>query len=217
MQLSALALSFIFSFNVLGYSDVVDANGGHTNIKLEMYHCHQDDCQHKTNKKKVVFKQQGYNRKQWRHWIDADQDCQNTRAEVLIATSITPVTFRNDKGCTVLRGKWYGAYSGKYWLLASDLDIDHIVPLYWAHAHGGSQWSKHQKSEFANTIENLLVIEDGLNQAKGAKGPDKWMPPSQPYQCEYVKKFNNIVQKYKLAYRSEERGYIHKFLEKCVK
>ena len=67
-----------------------------------------------------------YNRKDWPHWIDADGDCQNTRQELLIATSQKPVQFKDSRHCTVIYGEWYGVYTGKTFTKASDVDIDHI-------------------------------------------------------------------------------------------
>jgi hypothetical protein len=39
-----------------------------------------------------------YDRKAWKHWVDEDRDCQNARHEALIEESLTPVTFKTDKG-----------------------------------------------------------------------------------------------------------------------
>ena len=74
-----------------------------------------------------------------------------------------------------------------------------------------------KKSIFANDIDNLLAVEDELNQSKGSKGPNNWLPPNKSFQCIYVKKFDKIVEKYKLIYRIEEKLFINHFLDNCYK
>ncbi|WP_289097729.1 hypothetical protein [uncultured Pseudoalteromonas sp.] len=74
-----------------------------------------------------------YNRKDWPQWVDADSDCQDTRADMLIRDSRVPVKFKRNKCCNVSWGEWLDPYTLKVFTKVSDLDIDHIVPL--AHAH----------------------------------------------------------------------------------
>ena len=47
-----------------------------------------------------------YDRRNWKHWTDADGDCQDARNEVLIAESATAVTFRTNDQCRVASGEW---------------------------------------------------------------------------------------------------------------
>jgi Domain of unknown function (DUF1994). len=127
-----------------------------------------------------VTKKSKYNRKDWNHWIDSDSDCQNLRQELLIEQSLESVTFtdrQDKKDCTVKNGKRNAIYTDNTYNKASDLDIDHMVPLNWAHTHGGWEWSKEKKEAFANDRENLLVVDDGENQTKSAQGPKLWLPP----------------------------------------
>jgi hypothetical protein len=77
-----------------------------------------------------------YDRGDWPHWLDDDKDCQNTRHEILIQTSTKPVEFKTDNECNVLAGEWYDPYSGDTFTISKDLDLDHIVPLKFAHGHG---------------------------------------------------------------------------------
>ena len=123
-----------------------------------------------------------YDRDDWRHWIDADRDCQDARAEVLIEESRSPVSFApNDDGdeCRVTAGEWLGPWSGEVFTDASDVDIDHHVPLGHAHASGGWRWNADRKRAYANDLANppsLQVTGASVNRSKGKKPPDAWRP-----------------------------------------
>ena len=122
-----------------------------------------------------------YERKAWKHWVDEDRDCQNARHEVLIAESTTPVGFKTAKGCRVVSGNWLGAYSGKVFTDASQLDIDHLVPLKEAHESGGHAWDAYRKRDYANDLSDpntLIAVDRGLNRQKGAGDPAEWLPPN---------------------------------------
>ncbi|MEE8363432.1 MAG: DUF1524 domain-containing protein [Dehalococcoidia bacterium] len=131
-----------------------------------------------------------YDRDDWQHWIDANGDCQNTRAEVLIAESAAAVTFTAASGgCTVATGLWQGPFTGQAFTAASDVDVDHMVPLKNAHDSGAWSWSAAQKRDYANELsdpQHLIAVDDGTNQSKGAHGPEAWKPPLQSYWCRYA-------------------------------
>lgn len=157
-----------------------------------------------------------YNRKAWPHWIDADGDCQNTRQEMLITTSQKPVQFKDSKHCIVIYGKWYEVYTGKTFTRASDVDIDHIVPLAHAHRHGADKWTKAQRRTFANDFENLLVVNDSINRSKSDQAPHEWLPPLKSYWCEYGKRWERIKDKYRLWYSKQERFTLNQLAETCL-
>jgi len=161
-----------------------------------------------------------YTRKEWQHWIDADKDCQNTRNEVLIVTAIDPssLVYQDRKRrCTLVQGKWLDPYSNKVFTNPTDLDIDHIVPLSWAHSHGAAGWSPSQKRDFANDFQNLIAVHLKLNREKGDKGPTEWLPPNNSYRCDYISKFDAVVGKYYLKYTSSEKRTITKLQDACNK
>jgi 5-methylcytosine-specific restriction endonuclease McrA len=157
-----------------------------------------------------------YNRSDWPHWLDDDKDCQNTRHEILIQTSTKPVEFKTDNECNVLAGGWYDPYSGDTFSISKDLDLDHIVPLKFAHGHGADKWSREHKAMFANDLDNLILAKASLNRQKGAKGPTDWLPTNFPYRCEYIARFNAVMLKYKLAYISSEQRIVNLMIKACV-
>lgn len=137
-----------------------------------------------------------YSRDAFGHgWADTNKDCQNTRHEVLIQQSSTKPTLSKN-GCKAEHGRWVSLFTGMVITDAKQLDIDHVVPLKWAWEHGANQWPNHKRVLFANDPVNLIAVEAPLNRAKGAKGPDEWLPPKN--ECQYILRFKRILTKYAL-------------------
>jgi hypothetical protein len=210
---AAILLALLYSGSALAHGGGLDGAGGHTNRKTSEYHCHREPCisQHEQAKRATEEAEQSgasfsllYNRDDWGGWIDADGDCQNTRAEILIRDSVQPVRFRAGRECSVSSGLWHLPYTGGTLTNARQLDIDHIIPLKWAHGHGGDRWTADRKRTFANDPDNLLATSASANRSKGAKGPDQWMPSID--QCEYAKRWESLLVKYQLAVLPVERG-----------
>ena len=151
------------------------------------------------------------------HWSDEDKDCQNTRHELLLSTSSEEVVYKTDKQCNVLVGSWYDPYSNKTYTASKELDLDHIIPLKFAHGHGGDKWSRKHKKQLANDDDNLLLVSASLNRQKGAKGPSEWLPPHHPYRCKYIAKFNAVMSKYGLSYISSEQRIVNSMIKACSK
>jgi len=145
-----------------------------------------------------------YERSEWGGWIDHDNDCLNTRHELLELRSKIEVRFTDDDNCNVLSGEWVDNYTGKIFVNASDVDIDHVIPLKYAFDHGGSEWSQEVRSRFVNDFGNLEIIDDYENQVvKRDKGPGRYLP-TKAYQCEYANKWKQIASKYNINLEKED-------------
>lgn len=212
-----LFLILIASYSVSAHSGRTNAGGCHDDIKRNEYHCHSSEIislsdpqpPPKSANKSLAIDIKKYNRKDWPHWIDADKDCQDTRAEILIRDTRSIIKYKRSKPCNVSWGEWLDPYTNQTFYKASDIDIDHIVPLAHAHKMGGKLWSRKQKRAFANDFENLLAIEDNVNQSKGAKPPQRWMPDNREFHCKYLNKWKYIKAKYHLKSTKDEVKYIH--------
>ena len=159
-----------------------------------------------------------YDRGDWSHWSDEDRDCQNARAEVLIVESLDAVSFRSSKNCTVGRGRWFGVYTGQTVTEASQLDVDHMVPLKNAHLSGGWQWDAVQKKTYANDLNNpehLVAVTAGANRSKGASGPESWRPERTDYWCEYATDWITIKNRWGLSVTSAEWNALVEMLQTC--
>ena len=158
--------------------------------------------------------QSGYSRDLFPHWIDQGNSC-NTREVVLKRDGKNVVT---NSSCAATAGSWYSPYDGATWTAASDVDIDHVVPLADAWRTGASSWTTAQRQAYANDLSapQLIAVTDNVNQAKGDQDPSSWQPSRTAYRCTYAKMW--IASKYHWALRLQpaEKTALQAMLDTCA-
>ncbi|KAF2876608.1 hypothetical protein BDV95DRAFT_483282 [Massariosphaeria phaeospora] len=157
--------------------------------------------------------QDGYTRDLFPHWITQSGAC-NTR-EVVLKRDGTNVV--QDSSCAATSGSWYSPFDGATWSLASDVDIDHFVPLSNAWKSGAASWTTSRRQAFANDLTNpqLIAVTDNVNQEKGDKGPEAWKPPLTSYYCTYSKIWIKVKSVYSLTITSAEKSALTSMLNTC--
>ncbi|WP_020136488.1 HNH endonuclease family protein [Streptomyces sp. 351MFTsu5.1] len=155
----------------------------------------------------------GYNRDLFPTWITISGTC-NTREYILKRDGSNVVT---DSACAATSGSWYSPYDGATWTAASDLDIDHLVPLAEAWDSGASAWTTAQRQAFANDVTRpqLLAVTDNVNQSKGDQDPATWMPSLTSYRCTYVRAWVQVKYYYGLSVDSAEKTALTNYLANC--
>ncbi len=154
----------------------------------------------------------GYDRSKFGGWRDADRDCRDTRAEVLVSESRRAVTGR----CTVTRGRWYSSYDRRFWRRASDVDIDHLVPLFEVWRSGGKRWGTARRVAYANDLADarvLRAVTDNVNQSKGDGDPASWLP--QYGRCGYVGQYVAVKTRWSLRVDAAEKQAMRKVASHC--
>ncbi|MEU9155627.1 HNH endonuclease family protein [Streptomyces sp. NPDC048417] len=155
----------------------------------------------------------GYARDLFPTWDTISGTC-NTREWILKRDGSNVVT---NSACTATSGSWYSPYDGATWTAASDVDIDHLVPLAEAWDSGARNWTTAQRESFANDVTRpqLLAVTDNVNQSKGDQDPATWMPSLTSYRCTYVRAWVQVKYYYDLSVDSAEKSALTSYLSAC--
>ncbi|KAK4639850.1 hypothetical protein QC761_701290 [Podospora bellae-mahoneyi] len=155
----------------------------------------------------------GYNRDLFPHWNTVSGAC-NTRETVLKRDGTNVVT---NSACASTSGTWYSPFDGATWTAASDVDIDHMVPLKNAWISGAYQWTAAKRTQFANDLNTpqLWAVTDNVNQAKSDKSPDSWKPPLTSFYCTYAKSWVAVKYSYGLSITSAEKSALTSMINTC--
>ncbi len=206
-----------------GHGGKTDLNGGH--YYGRSYHCHLSGCvmpdtftvgraRRDSLSTDRRAREKFFNTDDWDFEVDYDNDCQSTRQELLILTSRSEVRYTNPRNCIVRTGEWLDEYTGKIFTVAVQVDIDHVIPLMYAHTHGGDRWPPEKKLQFANDPMNLMLVEKNEIRKKRDRGPDRYLPREE-FQCEYVGLWEAIADNYDLQIENRDRNRIRKIQEDC--
>ncbi|WP_371409336.1 HNH endonuclease family protein [Micromonospora zamorensis] len=155
----------------------------------------------------------GYSRDLFPHWITISGSC-NTREQVLKRDGTSVVV---DSSCAATSGRWYSPFDGATWSAASDVDIDHVVPLAEAWRSGANSWTTSRRQSFANdlTRPQLIAVTDNVNQSKGDQDPSTWQPPLSSYRCTYSKMWITVKYNWSLKLQSSEKSALQSMLNTC--
>ena len=155
----------------------------------------------------------GYSRDRFPHWRSAGSNC-NVRDTVLA---------RDGKdikktGCNVTGGVWTSLYDNVTVTVATEVDIDHMVPLANAWRSGADKWDDNKRGDFANDLDRpqLLAVTASSNRSKGDQDPSQWKPPSPTYWCQYAKDWIVVKSYWQLTVTKEEKSALAQMLGTCV-
>lgn len=226
-RLFALALGLgagLVAVSANAHPGSLDINGGH--YYGNSYHCHLTGCEmpdtfdigRRAGRDSLMTdyrdREKFFNEDDWSFEQDFDGDCQSTRQELLILTSRAEVRFTNPRNCVVRTGLWLDEYTGKEFTVAAQMDVDHIIPRLYAHTHGGDQWPPGRKLEFSNDPMNMVMVDRSEIRRKRDRGPSRYLPREE-FQCEYVRLWDALAEKYDLQLSSSDRSTIASMIDEC--
>lgn len=157
--------------------------------------------------------QDSYDRDLFPHWITISGTC-NARETVLKRDGTNVVV---DSSCAPTSGSWRSPYDGATWTAASDVDIDHVVPLAEAWRSGAWAWTTSRRQSFANDLNfpQLWAVTDNVNQAKGDDDPAAWRPPLTSFHCTYARAWIRVKHAWGLTLQSSEKSALNSMLATC--
>ncbi|WP_244928558.1 DUF1524 domain-containing protein [Nocardioides sp. W7] len=158
---------------------------------------------------------EGYERDLFSHWSDVDGNGCDTRAEVLISQNRS-ASAGLTRSCDVLDGEWLSYYDQVTTHHASDVEIDHLVPLAEAWDSGASTWSSHRREAFANDLgdrRSLVAVSSASNQSKSDGDPADWMPAFKT--CVYISSWVAVKTRWQLSVDDRERDALREYASAC--
>jgi hypothetical protein len=122
-----------------------------------------------------------------------------------------------DDECESVSGSWRSFCDGDVIRDASELDIDHIVPLAQVWRSGARARTPERRKQFANDLVDpqLIAVSASSNRSKGDNGPDEWKPPRHAAWCLYARWWIDVKRVWQLSVSTTEKSALGDTLATC--
>ncbi|MET9256702.1 HNH endonuclease family protein [Streptomyces sp. NPDC003717] len=112
------------------------------------------------------------------------------------------IRYRGGSDCVIVSLTLRDPYTGKtiVWTKsnATEIQIDHVMPLSYDWQMGAAHWAKGKRQDIANDPLNLIPVDGPTNGAKSDSGPASWLPPNKAVRCSYAVRVAQVSAKYDL-------------------
>ncbi len=152
-------------------------------------------------------------------WADVDHNGCDTRNDVLQRDLKNAQTRSGTHTCVVISGLLLDPYTGALMPFAkadaSDIQIDHLVPLHAAWMLGAYRWPQQRRIAYANDPRVLLAVSGEANQDKSDQLADTWRPSNKGDWCAYATDTVVIHVAYALPVTRPERAALSSMIGTC--
>ena len=110
-----------------------------------------------------------------------------------------------------------GPWTREVFTDASDVDIDHHVPLGHTRLSGAWQWVPERKRAYANYLSDPVSLQSTnapVNRSKGKQPPDEWRPAETASWCRYAADWIFVKERWDLTVTSAEVDALEEMLSK---
>ncbi|MEK8143581.1 HNH endonuclease family protein [Streptomyces sp. M10(2022)] len=127
----------------------------------------------------------------------------------LLARDGKDIAHRSGSDCVVISMTLKDPYTGSTieWRKqkATEVQIDHVMPLSYDWQMGAARWSEAKRQQIANDPLNLIPVDGPANNAKRDSGPASWLPPYKQIRCSYAVRFAQVSLKYELPVTAADK------------
>lgn len=163
-----------------------------------------------------------YKRADWGEWVYNPKTNCSRREEVLIRDGqgeVTDSACRSTCPVTVATvparpACWTSRYDDVAVYDVALLQADHVVPLAEAARSGARNWTAARRSDFYNSLDNLVMVTGKSNGQKGDGDPARYKPV-RGYWCAYATAYAQVKITAGLRVDAAEKTALAEMLDTC--